>query len=376
MLELKNMNRQSKQHKKGNVLILLCILIPIILLSIIFLSVINNSQKSSKKSEVKSSILPITPIPPITPFRPSTPSSQPSIQRRVVGRIQPRVLLIIFNPIIKSQGNKKLTQVKNWNDPVSLTNQYISDLYEVSNGFTDYKIKSKMEINDIPVKLDGFKYTEESYLNCLSNPSTCHQPDMVDYGKIFQKNNVCNLVKAMGISEVWLWGGPYFGYYEWNVKGPKMDLWSVNLPNCGKTTYVMGFNYERGVGEMLEDFGHRTEGILTQVIANGNWQKNEDNEWNKFSLYPKHCGNVHYGPNSVSDYDWSNQNYVSSNCDDWYTYPTLSGNYKNINCTQWGCDMRGHHKWWLKHLPKTTGTTNGKLNNWWQYMVNLDNSGY
>jgi len=28
----------------------------------------------------------------------------------------------------------------------------------------------------------------------------------------------------------------------------------------------MGFNYERGVGEMLEDLGHRAESILSHVF--------------------------------------------------------------------------------------------------------------
>ena len=54
----------------------------------------------------------------------------------------------------------------------------------------------------------------------------------------------------------------------------------------------MGFNVERGVGEMLEDFGHRTESIMT-------------------------------------------------------------------------------HVWWLSHLPRSKGRTDGKLNNWWAYVADF-----
>jgi hypothetical protein len=32
--------------------------------------------------------------------------------------------------------------------------------------------------------------------------------------------------------------------------------------------------------------------------------------------------------------------------------------------------MRGHHLWWLKHLPHAEGQTYGVSNNWWQYVVN------
>ena len=37
--------------------------------------------------------------------------------------------------------------------------------------------------------------------------------------------------------------------------------------DCPRIFVIMGFNYERGVGEMLEDFGHRTESIMTHVVG-------------------------------------------------------------------------------------------------------------
>ena len=30
---------------------------------------------------------------------------------------------------------------------------------------------------------------------------------------------------------------------------------------------IMGYNYQRGVGEMLESFGHRSESILEKTFA-------------------------------------------------------------------------------------------------------------
>jgi len=63
----------------------------------------------------------------------------------------------------------------------------------------------------------------------------------------------------------------------------------------------MGFNYERGVGEMLEDYGHRTGSIMSHVY--GGWDhRAPKTNWDRFTLYEKvapgraACGNVQYAP--------------------------------------------------------------------------------
>ena len=157
------------------------------------------------------------------------------------------------------------------------------------------------------------------------------------------------------------------------------DAYWVNAPpltqvNCSRLFIIMGFNYERGVGCMLEDFGHRIESIMRKIY--GGWEVNEDNAWNRFTLYDKEApgranvGNVHYAPNSESDYDWGNERYVWCYCDDWYTYPYLPGKGRMVNCEKWGNgDIREHHKWWMKHIPHMPGTLEGHQNNWWKYIM-------
>lgn len=103
------------------------------------------------------------------------------------------------------------------------------------------------------------------------------------------------------------------------------------------------------------------------------------NTWERFTLYDKvapgnaGCGNVHFAPNSERDYDWGNQRYVWSNCDDWLNYPNLTGKKRLVNCDEWGGgDIRAHHRWWLNHLPKAPGLApDGKLANWWKYVLLL-----
>jgi hypothetical protein len=132
---------------------------------------------------------------------------------------------------------------------------------------------------------------------------------------------------------------------------------------------------------MLEDLGHRTESILKH--AYGRWDYQQPlirmNPWERFTLYDKvapgqaACGNVHFAPNSNSDYDWGNRRVVVSTCEDWLNYPKLSGRSRPVDCTEWGNgDIRLHHKWWLSHLPRASGRTEGKLNNWWGYIVDFN----
>ena len=48
---------------------------------------------------------------------------------------------------------------------------------------------------------------------------------------------------------------------------------------CARRFVIMGFNYERGVDCMLENFGHRTESIMSQVYQG---YRGERNRWEHF----------------------------------------------------------------------------------------------
>ncbi len=300
--------------------------------------------------------------------------------------LHPKVLLIIFNPIIESRDNKRLTEVYGWNNPDVLSSQYIEDIKEVSDNLVSYQIVERMEVDAFPTYTDGYTYDDETFLSCWEARDCDHgdagkgQP-MLDYPAMLQQYNICEKLNTGGIDELWMFASPYSGFWESTLAGPGA-FWYNSSPvqdtSCNKLLPIMGFNYERGVGEMLEDLGHRTEATMTHVY--GSWTAGSDSHtWNQYTLIDKdspgnaHCGNVHYGPNSLRDYDWSNYSYVDSYCDDWYNYPNLQGIKKSINCEEWGCNIRGHHKWWLKHLPKTSGQKDEKLNNWWRYIVDYNN---
>jgi hypothetical protein len=294
--------------------------------------------------------------------------------------VAPKVLILNFAPIVRSRRAKPLPQVLGWNDPRSLTEGYIADLAECSNGYVRYQVVDWQDINGFPKKTDGFHYTEEAYLRCWTSRSGWHQPDAVDYVAIFRTFDIPQRVGRGEIDEVWLWGFPYAGFWESTMAGA--GAYFCNSPpvegvRTARIFVTMGFNYERGVGEMLESFGHRVESIMRHVY--GSWEPRESHAWNRFTLYEKAapgragCGNVHFAPNSERDYDWGNRRVVWSTCDDWLNYPHLTGQRRQVNCEEWGNgDIRAHHRWWLSHLPQVPGHSGGKLNNWWAYAVDFN----
>lgn len=294
-----------------------------------------------------------------------------------------KVLILNFNPIIENQGSRQLTEILNWNSPKKLTTQYIADIFETSHSYLNYQITDWLDIDDFPQLADNFDYNDDSWFACWNNHSLCHNPTQVNYNQILIKYKVCDKINAGLIDELWLWGGPWFGYYEANMAGP--NAFFTNGPvilntTCQRQTHIMGFNYERGNSEMIENFGHRTEGTMVRTF--GSWTAGlQTHDWNKFTGYQKVtskpvCGNVHYAPNSVSDYDWANLAYVDSSCEDWLNYPNQTGIKINHNCTAWNCNGYEYKKWWLHHLPHAAGinSVNGKLNSWWKYVIDYPNA--
>jgi len=100
------------------------------------------------------------------------------------------------------------------------------------------------------------------------------------------------------------------------------------------------------------------------------------NIWSKFIKYElinpneSSCGTVHFPPNGIKAYDWSNVNPVSNNCEDWLNYPNLTGKKEIFACNQWGCSY--WEKYWLSHLPYSNGSMDGVRNNWWSYIVDYE----
>ncbi|MBI2017823.1 hypothetical protein HYS92_02125 [Candidatus Daviesbacteria bacterium] len=219
-----------------------------------------------------------------------------------------------------------------------------------------------------------------------------------DYKKMLNDINICDYVENRNVKQVWVWG------YHTKVIEPaesnmsmgrdSSSFWpqqtygdisnserSDDLPICQKTYVLYNYNYERGLGEVLEDHGHHIEAVLSYV--------NYDLFWNYF-VRPhgtqdgvNNCGWMHAPPNVTDEdqYNWTSKFRVQSACSDWK--PDGSVSTKSIDCTTWAgadCtnDMGASFKvWWMQNLP---GMDNGltyqgrKLRNWWVFIGDFDNA--
>ncbi len=331
-----------------------------------------------------------------------TPAPSPGEPPDVV---KPRVLVINIDPIVDAQGTRLTTRM-GWNRVDDLIQGFIADIAEVSYGLVQYQYDpaNRIDVDEFPQKNDGFQYTPSSYLNMMVNEKTHHEPDGVDYQKIIDDYHLISKVMSNQVDEVWVFGAPYFGFYESNMVG-KGAIWCNSSPCadtdlCTRRFVIMGFNYQRGIGEMLHDIGHRMESIMAYVYhsfgtlqdaynsVNPNVQPpvsptrfmHPQNDFERFMLFEKiapgraEVGLIHTPPNGDKDYDWQNSSAVSSNCDDWLNYPTFQGTRRMVNCHDWECSPDGYAytKWWLRHAPHVGGSQNGVLNNWWKYTMQVD----
>jgi len=307
------------------------------------------------------------------------------------------VMVINFDPIFDVEG-KKVKQhelYEAWNDPNELMTKFIKDMSEISYGNVNYNIVKNIELDEFPRNFLGESYTREYYYNTLMTAinETDYQywkyEGWEDYGRTFDyvyyfhKYDAFKMINDGTIDEVWFFTGPFVGVTLNETTMIGKNAFFVNgepIYRRGSRNFIAyGFNYERGVGEMLENAGHREEFIMDNVFGT-NYSKDysDYNDWEKFTAHEKvspgnsGVGNIHFAPNSETDYDWGNRTPVMSNCANWLNYPDLSGEPKEYTCSEWGNgDIREHHKWWFKHLPHAKGKNaeTDKYNNWWIYFT-------
>ena len=312
-------------------------------------------------------------------FRPSPYPKDSATEPAQITRS--RVLVINIDPVMDAAGNT-LSRKMNWKNTSDLLVGFMADLSEASRGLARYEIAQRIDVNVFPAKTDGFRYTPQTYLDVLNRTAAPHMPQEVNYHALLAEYDILQKVARNEIDEVWIFGFPYAGFYESTMAGPGA-FW-CNAPPLANTSaskrrfVVMGFSYERGVGEMLEAYGHRAESILEKTFSK---LSGEANLWKRFIRYDKTspgkaaCGNIHFAPSSQADYDWGNKTPVASECYDWLlNFPNFKGDVRVVDANEWGGgEIRAHHKWWFNHFPRTAGRQNGIHHNWWQYVVSPQN---
>jgi fibro-slime domain-containing protein len=305
-----------------------------------------------------------------------------------------KLMVIIYNPRISSHAGKKLTEVMHWNDPDTMTSQFVNDLRAVSHGTADYQVVKRVERDEWPLHTNGRRYTEDQYFkDYYNNYSYTLGPG--DYSALIRDNNVEQEVNQGNVDEVFIWGFPGDGYWESAMAGTNA-FWINGGPIQGvssKPFILMGFNYERGLAEAAESYGHRVEFMMEKVY--GRWKDVEGNDWERFALLDRDVpgrggiGNAHNAFNAEcpaggacdrwDGYSRSSRKWVSTSADDWYNFPNMTGARTAKNCFSWGCNRLGNDdaysylKWWYDHMPHARGAKAGDgenwLNNWWYYIL-------
>ncbi len=341
---------------------------------------------------------------PPPPPKPPPDLENPVITPEPLTPLTPRVLVLTFDPVIDQVRNTGLIEWgrknRGWKPIEELLAGYISDIEECSGGLLKYNIVEQKVIREFPLKADGFRYNAIEFLDMYTNRiNDYHKPDAIDYYKVIQDHNLQARVDNGEIDEVWIMGPPFAGLYESIMCGTGA-FWCNAPPLAntkGRRYVIMGFSYERGVGEMLEDLGHRTESIMAHMYNalpfvgyTFGFRQNptqfdavkyaQTNLLAKFLLHDRiapgnaQVGNLHYAPNSDRDYDWGNPRTVPTYADDWLTFPNLPRAQKMQNASSWGNgDIREHHRWWFHRVPKAEGRMNGIRMNWWAYLGDVTN---
>lgn len=150
-----------------------------------------------------------------------------------------------------------------------LIGQYVQEIREITNGRIEYDVIHHFTIDALPTLLTKEQYSAAYYLDVLNyidppitDPPNSNTLAMADYHQLTLPIKVIDSGKY---DEVWLFGGPYFGFYESRMIGRNAE-WCNSPPlimDC-RTFVVMGFSYERTIKEMLHNLGHRIESYLSQ----------------------------------------------------------------------------------------------------------------
>lgn len=192
----------------------------------------------------------------------------PDFRRTPKLLMAPKVLAIDFRPPAIPSA---------WFGCDTLIPQYIAAMRKASKDRLVYQLVKKLEVPKYPVLLDGRQYMDVTWSAAHLDDKKAFRDShggymLADYQHIIQDFNLINMVQENQIDEVWMFGGPYFGFYESRMVGQN-SFW-VNGPGIERPCrrfIIMGFNYERSVKEMVHDFGHRSESILARKFGSQNF---------------------------------------------------------------------------------------------------------
>lgn len=343
-----------------------------------------------------------------------------------------RVLVIVNDPILRNSTidgrsctNIHVSECFGQNRQQAV-DELVTDIKYSSHNTVNVKIIKTEELNEFPkyktyVTLkNGSKahaYDEETYAYKFKNgwysAITSHTFDEIgayeyDYEYLINKFNLVSRSKNNEFDQVWLVTIDPTNDYESILVG-KNAYW-VNGAQIEKDCPIFPIvNVSISRPDVnFECFGHYVENVLNTTYSKTNysgynalsWGKNSttinSSNYSKLSKFQKFMltewentnknsgytgvGNMHYSPNSTSDYNWNNpDNNVLSKWEEFKTgnitnNPSTkkftASTYMNTSLSGTNSDARHHHRWWFGLFPYQSGyDENGYSNTWWRYFI-------
>jgi hypothetical protein len=301
-----------------------------------------------------------------------------------------KVLVLSFDPVLPNKGGRTVNQAYGWKDPRAFAAAHAEAIERTSGGAVHFELSSIRTINQFPPLTSGRRYTPALYSDVVEGRAQ-PLPGMMDYSRMLREQGVPAMIDAGQVDEVWVFGGPYFGYYETAMAGPGA-FW-VNGPAytdvpSQRPFVVAGFNTERFDGVLLHGNGHRIEATLTRAYGGWNLEAPHDN-WDLFGANAAQssgragAGSVHNPPNAAGAYDYSNARVVNSYADQFLSYagPVNTSVRIPVSRATWQRfapsnrdDQDGYLAWWYVHIPRAAGTNaDGRPNNWYKLVYDFAN---
>lgn len=296
-----------------------------------------------------------------------------------------RILVLNYDPVVSAEGQRRLSEVFKWNEPERLALRYRAAMEFAAGGAIRYEIAEWRNLNEIYAQRDGYRYTVEEYVKNRRAGGGWHDGKGQDYPRLLREQGVAEMVSRGLVDEVWIFSDHFFGVWEASMAGP--GAFNINggvYPEVPATRpfAFYGFNYERGVAEMMHDAAHRTEATLNRVY--GGWKLAAPvSNWDKFSANFSQSngvagvGTCHWPANAERDYDYGNKRTVESWADAFLTYPQLDWAKKSVSRETWAGgkdDQLDYMKWYFAHIPRASGVNaDGRQNNWFKYIWNFEN---
>lgn len=301
-----------------------------------------------------------------------------------------RAIVLNFEPRIPGMGNKRLWEALGWNDPRRLAAQFEADIEFMTGGAIDVQIVESRHFEEFPLFGDGFRFSPDEYAQnrLIGNFGYFTRPVGFDLDHVVRTQGLEALVNAGQIDEIWVFGDHFllFGGYalgEAWMAGP--GSFFINGPSYPEIAFNRaiagyGFNYERGVAEMVHNLSHRTENHGQRAF--GFWNlASPVTAFDKFSAngfgspgQTPGVGTCHHPANADDEYDYNDVRVVPSAAFDFPGYPALTGATTLVSRDTWALGpvpdyQRDYLNFYFGMVPRNAGTAaDGRQANWFKYI--------